>query len=220
MSDDVYQAIFKVTKALELPVVILALAALALVIYEAGAFLAEVRQRYRRRFAVLVTAADQARAAADHSDREAAAGDLAAVAWSAPMATALAAFAREAGTPGSEPRIAKQLADFDFSRQRRLGRTRLLVRVGPALGLMGTLIPLSPALEGLAKGDVTTLSDNLRIAFSITVLGLLVGVVAFGISLARERIYGQDYSDLEYVAAILTAPSGVPAAAPVPGGGA
>ena len=37
---------------------------------------------------------------------------------------------------------------------RRLERTRLLVRAGPALGLMGTLIPLSPALSGLAGGDV------------------------------------------------------------------
>jgi biopolymer transport protein ExbB/TolQ len=69
---------------------------------------------------------------------------------------------------------------------------------------MGTLIPLSPALEGLANGDVQTLTDNLRVAFSVTVLGLLIGVVAFGLSLARDRIYGQDYSDLEYVAAVLT----------------
>ena len=72
-----------------------------------------------------------------------------------------------------------------------------------ALGLMGTLIPLSPALEGLADGDVATLADNLRVAFSITVLGLLVGALAFAISLVRERLYGQDYSDLEYAAAEL-----------------
>ena len=38
----------------------------------------------------------------------------------------------------------------------------------------------------------------------MTVLGLLVGAVAFGLSLVRDRIYGQDYSDLEYVAAVLT----------------
>jgi len=48
---------------------------------------------------------------------------------------------------------------------------------------MGTLIPLSPALAGLARGDVEQLSDNLRVAFSITVLGLLIGAIAFGISL-------------------------------------
>ena len=76
---------------------------------------------------------------------------------------------------GAEDRIAKALADFDYASLRRLERTRLLVRAGPALGLMGTLIPLSPALAGLAEGDVAELSSNLRLAFSITVLGLLVG---------------------------------------------
>jgi biopolymer transport protein ExbB/TolQ len=68
---------------------------------------------------------------------------------------------------------------------------------------MGTLIPLSPALDGLAKGDVTKLSENLRVAFSVTVLGLLIGAVAFAISLVRDRLYAQDLSDLEYVASVL-----------------
>ena len=86
--------------------------------------------------------------------------------------------------------------------------------MGPALGLMGTLIPLSPALAGLADGDVATLTDNLRVAFSVTVAGLLVGAIAFGISLVRDRLYAQDFSDVEYVAACLTAPpadGGLPA---------
>jgi biopolymer transport protein ExbB/TolQ len=68
---------------------------------------------------------------------------------------------------------------------------------------MGTLIPLSPALEALAQGDVQKLSNNLRVAFSVTVLGLLIGAVAFAISLIRDRLYGQDLSDLEYVASRL-----------------
>jgi biopolymer transport protein ExbB/TolQ len=75
--------------------------------------------------------------------------------------------------------------------------------MGPALGLMGTLIPLSPALVGLADGDVAVLSENLRVAFSVTVAGLFVGAVAFAISLVRDRLYGQDYSDVEYAAETL-----------------
>ncbi|MET0929132.1 MAG: MotA/TolQ/ExbB proton channel family protein, partial [Aeromicrobium sp.] len=71
-------------------------------------------------------------------------------------------------------------------------------------GLMGTLIPLAPALDGLARGDVDALTENLRLAFSITVLGILIGILALALSLFRERLYGQDFSDLEYVAAILT----------------
>jgi biopolymer transport protein ExbB/TolQ len=107
---------------------------------------------------------------------------------------------------GSDHRLNKALADFDFDAQRRLARTRLLVRAGPALGLMGTLIPLSPALTGLAQGKVSQLSQNLRVAFSVTVLGLLVGAIAFGLSLYRDRMYGQDLSDLQYVAAVINDP--------------
>ena len=71
---------------------------------------------------------------------------------------------------------------------------------------MGTLIPLSPALTGLANGNTSALSTNLRVAFSVTVVGLLIGAVAFGLSLARDNMYGQDLSDLEYLAAILNDP--------------
>ncbi|XBB67614.1 MotA/TolQ/ExbB proton channel family protein [Nocardioides sp. WV_118_6] len=207
MKDQLYETIFRASEALEIPVVVLALASLAWVVVELGSFAAETARRLQRRLPALVQAADRARGALDAGDRDAMAQALRAVAWSPAMGAVLASFARDAGTPGAEARMAKQLADFDFGRQRRLGRTRLLVRTGPALGLMGTLIPLSPALEGLAAGDIAALSDNLRLAFSITVLGLLVGAGAFAISLARDRIYGQDFSDLEYVAAILTAPA-------------
>ncbi|MCW2757442.1 MAG: hypothetical protein JWO46_1188 [Nocardioidaceae bacterium] len=204
MSDDFYRIVFKVAAALELPVVILTVLGLVAVVIELGAFLLETGQHVRRRFPALVSAADKARSLVDQGARAEAGEELTKVAWAPPMAKVLVKLATYAGTPGGEALIAKQLADFDFACQRRLGRTRLLVRTGPALGLMGTLIPLSPALEGLARGNVTSLTDNLQLAFSVTVLGLLIGVVAFGLSLFRDRIYGQDFSDLEYVAAVLT----------------
>jgi len=207
MSEHIYRVVFKVAAALELPVVLLALAALAVVVYEAGSFAVEAAQRSRRRFPRLVEAAASARQRLDAGDPEGAQQALAAVAWSGSMGAALRHLVTDSALPNAEPHLAKRLADFDFTCQSRLALTRLLVRFGPALGLMGTLIPLSPALEGLANGQVTQLTDNLRIAFSITVLGLLVGAVAFALSLLRDRLYGQDYSDLEYVAAILTEPA-------------
>lgn len=204
LDDWIYDAVFRLSEVLELPVIVLSLLALAWVIFEAGAYVVESRHRHRRRLAILTAAAAQARTSLAAGDPAAAKAALAKIAWSGSMADTLDAFVDVAGTPEEENLIAKHLADFDFGRQRRLGRTRLLVRAGPALGLMGTLIPLSPALEGLANGDVEALTENLRVAFSITVLGLLVGAGAFALSLARDRIYGQDYSDLEYVAAVLT----------------
>jgi biopolymer transport protein ExbB/TolQ len=204
MTEHIEQAIFDIAKALEVPVLLLALLSLAAVIFELGALGVELRARQRRHFPSIEAAAALARDAVDAGNREAATSDLAGVAWSAPMADTLDTIAQTAGTPGADTRLAKALADFDFGSERRLGRTRLLVRAGPALGLMGTLIPLSPALDGLARGKVEQLSQNLRVAFSVTVLGLLIGAIAFGISLYRDRMYGQDLSDLEYVAAVLT----------------
>jgi biopolymer transport protein ExbB/TolQ len=97
----------------------------------------------------------------------------------------------------------KLLQEYEFYTVKRLERTRILVRVGPMLGLMGTLIPLAPALVGLAQGDTQQLADNLVLAFSVTVVGLLIGGIAFAVSIVRDRIYSQDISDLEYLLELL-----------------
>jgi len=213
------QAIYHVASALEVPVLIAALVALAATLFELGAFGVELLHRRGRDFRRLSEHANEARAALDAGDRDQLTTITTSLAWTAATRETLLAIADDAGEPLAEPRIAKELADFDFASQRRLARTRLLVRVGPALGLMGTLIPLSPALEGLAKGNITELSSDLRVAFSVTVVGLLIGAIAFGISLIRDRIYGQDLSDLEYVAAVLTADEALPPPAkPEPAG--
>jgi biopolymer transport protein ExbB/TolQ len=199
-------AIFHVASALQVPVLILALLALALVVYELGAYAVELRGRRGRRFAALSDGAEQARVAILAGDRPGADRALDGVARSAAMADTVAFIVAHAWTERAEHQLNKALADFDFDSQRRLSRTRLLVRAGPALGLMGTLIPLSPALTGLASGNTATLSHDLRVAFSVTVVGLLVGAVAFGLSLSRDRMYGQDLSDLQYLAAVINDP--------------
>jgi biopolymer transport protein ExbB/TolQ len=119
------------------------------------------------------------------------------------MSGVLAFIVAQRGGSGAGERVAKALADFDLRSMRRLERTRMLVRAGPGLGLMGTLIPLSPALAALGEGDVRQLSEGLRVAFGVTVVGILIGLMAYGLSLVRDRLYSQDHSDLEYVAARL-----------------
>ena len=200
----VEQVIFDAASALKVPVLILAIAALVLVVVELGRFAVELVRRRRRSFPQLEIAADEARTAVAENRRDRAEKILWGVAWSDQMGRTLSFLARQSGTANSNNKMSKALADFDYGSMRSLERTRLLVRFGPALGLMGTLIPLSPALAGLAEGNVKQLSDNLRIAFSVTVLGLLIGAVAYGISLVRDRLYGQDLSDLQYVAATLS----------------
>jgi biopolymer transport protein ExbB/TolQ len=196
--------LFHIANALRVPVFLAAGLALAFLLFDLGAFFVELSRRGRGgRLAEVEVASRSARAALGEGDPNSAQRALLPLASSAQMADALVELVGQHGKPGVADRRAKALADFDLSSLRKLERSRMLVRFGPALGLMGTLIPLSPALDGLAKGDVTKLSENLRVAFSVTVLGLLIGAVAFAISLVRDRLYAQDLSDLEYVASVL-----------------
>jgi len=71
------------------------------------------------------------------------------------------------------------------------------------LGLMGTLIPMGPALLALAGGDIETLAKNLIVAFGSTVLGLAAGLIGHFLSMVRSRWYEQDMSDMEYLSEIL-----------------
>jgi biopolymer transport protein ExbB/TolQ len=196
--------VFHIANVLRIPVLVAAVIALAVVLAESGALVVEVVRRRRRSPKLVEGAAQRARTALVAGDKGLAGRTLAAVASSRAMWTAIERLIAHAA-PGPEAAswMSKSLADFDLQSMRRLERTRVLVRLGPALGLMGTLIPLSPALAGLAKGDVRQLTDNLRVAFSVTVLGLLIGALAFAVSLIRDRIYAQDLSDLEAIAAEL-----------------
>jgi len=199
------EVLFQIADALRYPVLIAALVALLITLYDLGAFFFELARRNGRDApAQLEQAASAARASLARGDAPAAAQALLPRATSAQMADALTQIVDQVGERNQSDRMGKVLADFDLRSLRKLERTRMMVRFGPALGLMGTLIPLSPALEGLAKGNVKLLSDNLRVAFSVTVLGLLIGAIAFAVSLVRDRLYAQDLSDLEYIATTLT----------------
>ena len=194
--------IFNVATALRVPVLILAVLALGAVIYELGRLMVELHRR-RRRPDELNAEVDELKSTLAAGDVVAASITLEAISSSVRMKLALDRLVAQLGTKNMKNGIGKTLADYDLDSMRRLERVRMLVRAGPALGLMGTLIPLAPALTGLANGNVRQLSDNLRVAFSVTVLGLLIGALAFGVALVRDRLYSQDLSDLEYVAACL-----------------
>jgi biopolymer transport protein ExbB/TolQ len=198
------ELLFQLANALRIPVLVAAGIALGFLLFDLGAFAVELGRRRRgNRLGEVERVSTIARQALVTGDRTTAERALMPLASSAQMADTLSQLVGQHGRPGAEDRRAKALADFDLRSLRKLERSRMLVRFGPALGLMGTLIPLSPALDGLAKGDVQALSENLRVAFSVTVLGLLIGAVAFAIALVRDRLYAQDLSDLEYVAAAL-----------------
>lgn len=95
--------------------------------------------------------------------------------------------------------LAKIVDDVQIALDDRANRIALGVRLGPMFGLMGTLIPMGPALTGLASGDINVLTENLVVAFSTTVLGLLIGGVCYVLLAITRRAYAQDLSDLDFM---------------------
>lgn len=85
-----------------------------------------------------------------------------------------------------------------------LERVDIVTKIGPTLGLMGTLIPMGPGLAALGSGDVTTLATAIIVAFDTTVVGIGSGAVAYVISKVRRRWYEEYSSNLQlFVNAVL-----------------
>jgi biopolymer transport protein ExbB/TolQ len=188
---DLGDGLAEIATALAVPVLIAAIVALLLCALELGRFLTEYwRRRIRARDLDLRELTQRAIAEPQHA---------AAIAYGAPSTLAAEALVEIATATGPDRERAGEhaLARYELNVQRRLDRTRLLVRAGPAIGLMGTLIPLAPGLAALSSGDVSGLAENLRDAFGATVVGLLIGTVAFALTLARTRMYTEDLAALE-----------------------
>lgn len=218
VGDTITQSVADVAEALRYPVLIAAMLALLLVAYELGRLAVEAWKRSQMPKTKFNQVASQAIAQTRAGDTAGAQATLKAYSYNDQLQNAAV------GTLFATNAIDAQRAviEYDLYVSKRLDRVRLLVRAGPALGLMGTLIPLSPALAALGKGEPNVLADELQTAFSVTVVGVLVGLVAFTIALVRERFYTKDLADLEFLReirgdAVTIAPATVPqpsAAAP------
>ncbi len=97
----------------------------------------------------------------------------------------------------------RRLANFEVDAQRALGQSRTLAKLGPMLGLMGTLIPMGPALVGLAAGDLASMAYNMQVAFATTVVGMLIAAIGVVTLQVKQRWCARDLNDLEYIAQIL-----------------
>lgn len=93
----------------------------------------------------------------------------------------------------------KALDDLQLRIERHLDLLGLGVRLGPMLGLAGTLIPIGPALVALSTGDIETLARQLVVAFGTTVVGLLVGGGCSVVHTCRRSWYAQDLDDASFV---------------------
>ena len=103
----------------------------------------------------------------------------------------------------SPAQIQRLLANFEIAADKDLAISKTLTKLGPILGLMCTLIPMGPALAGLASGDIASMAYNMQIAFATTVVGLVAGAVGFLTQQVKQRWYLQDMTNLEFLSELL-----------------
>lgn len=84
-----------------------------------------------------------------------------------------------------------------------LDHLKMAIRIGPGLGLIGTLIPMGTGLASLSSGDFTRLSSNLVVAFTTTVVGMTLGLVSYFFFTIQRRWVEEDVKNMELAAEIL-----------------
>lgn len=79
------------------------------------------------------------------------------------------------------------VSEYELEAERNVAASKVLTKMGPILGLMGTLIPMGPALVGLATGDIASMAYNMQMAFATTVVGLVVSAIGYVTQQVKER---------------------------------
>ena len=111
---------------------------------------------------------------------------------------------RVLGSKDRPAHVQRLLADFEITADKDLAISKTLTKMGPMLGLMGTLIPMGPALVGLSTGDIASMAYNMQVAFATTVVGLFSSAIGFITQQVKQRWYLQDMTNLEFLSELLT----------------
>ncbi|MBQ2832218.1 MotA/TolQ/ExbB proton channel family protein [Methanobrevibacter sp.] len=98
----------------------------------------------------------------------------------------------------SREALARKLFEHEEEKtESALQKTDIITRIGPTLGLMGTLIPMGPGLAALGAGDINTLANSLTVAFNTTIVGIGSGALCYVIGKIRSGWYDRYLSDLD-----------------------
>ncbi len=108
------------------------------------------------------------------------------------------------GIAQEEEAVENLIQETKLHLRKSMDRLRILVRVAPGLGLIGTLIPMGTGLAALGQGDMSKLTSDLVIAFTTTVVGLALGLLAYFFLSLKYRWVEEDIKNLELATEVLT----------------
>jgi biopolymer transport protein ExbB/TolQ len=106
------------------------------------------------------------------------------------------------GTTNPVP-VINLLREAELTLLKSLDGLKMMIRIGPGLGLIGTLIPMGTGLASLGQGDLSQLSQDLVVAFTTTVVGMALGLVAYFYFTIQHRWVEQDIKNIELAAELL-----------------
>jgi biopolymer transport protein ExbB/TolQ len=78
--------------------------------------------------------------------------------------------------------------------------SRTMVKVGPSLGLLGTLIPMGTSLASLAAGNLEAMAGQMVVAFTTTIIGLACGTVAYIVTVVRQGWVNETIREQRFLA--------------------
>ncbi len=110
--------------------------------------------------------------------------------------------------PRTEAYCDYMVSKFENDAEKDTATSKLLAKMGPVLGLIGTLIAMSPALVGLSTGDISGMAYNMQVVFATTVVGLVVSAIGLVTLQFKNRWYAKDVNNLDYVSRLLTGKTG------------
>ena len=187
MSTVFHNVLRAVSGAMELPVVILLILLLAFAVFSVGWIIAEFFSEHRHMKEDLPALLEHLRD--NETDLEAA------IAESKLNRRQKATLQELTQHPDFTRPLLDDLADNLLEQEQAhydhmIKFTDLASKLGPMLGLLGTLIPLGPGIIALGQGDTYT-------AFDTTVAGLCIAAVCMIVSTIRRRWYAAYMADLE-----------------------
>jgi biopolymer transport protein ExbB/TolQ len=84
--------------------------------------------------------------------------------------------------------------------RRSLSGPRMLVRVGPSLGLIGTLIPMGASLAAMASGNLEAMAGQMVVAFTTAIIGLATGTLSYVVATVRLNWVNETIREQRFLA--------------------
>ncbi len=191
--------LFALGQVLRLPVMLLLWVCVAMVLYYGGSYLVEaVRRRSERSGFDLKQWLQEGRVLDTSEERRAALpANLRGMLGSIQQLDAAKAL-HHGG-------LENVVAEFEEQLRHGLDGPRALVKVGPSLGLIGTLIPMGTSLAAMAGGNLNAMAGQMVVAFTSTIIGLATGTVAYGLVVLRQSWASASIREQRYLAEVIAA---------------